>query len=277
VRQARTIAEDLLARAERTGDPALLLQARHALWPILLSVGELETAHDHAARGIALYDVETHASLASTYGNHDVGVCARIADAWALALLGFPNRARDAAYDAIALGERLGHPFNVAIAHLRAAVIHQERREPGVVRARAETAMALARKHAFGLIVPQASGLLGWAIAIEGRHEAGIVALREATASGAKAGTEQYQTYLLALLADVCLVAGRADEPLSVVAKALVRAAATGASLRGGTAATPGNSSCSATPATQRRRRAFSRRSKWLAGNARDGSSYGPL
>jgi DNA-binding winged helix-turn-helix (wHTH) protein/predicted ATPase len=228
VRQARTIAEDLLARAERTGDSALILQARHALWPTLLSVGELEAAHDHAARGIALYDLATHASLAPTYGNHDAGVCARIVDAWALALLGFPDRARDAAYDAIALGERLGHPFNVAIAHLRAAVIHQERREPDAVQAGAETAMALAREHGFGLIVPRATGLLGWATAIAGRQEDGIVALRKATASGARAGTEQYQAYLLALLADAYLMAGRAAEGLAVVAEALAQATATG-------------------------------------------------
>jgi len=228
VAQARTIAEDLLTRAERTGDSALLLQARHALWPTLLSVGELETAHDHAARGIELYDLETHVPLAPTYGNHDAGVCARTANAWALALLGFPDRARDAAYDAIALGERLGHPFNITMAHLRAAVIHQERREPDALRARAETAMALAREHAFGLIVPRATGLLGWAVAIEGRQEDGIVELRHATASGARAGTEQYQSYLLALLADACLMAGRAAEGLAVVAEGLTGATATG-------------------------------------------------
>jgi predicted ATPase len=228
VAQARTIAEDLVARAERTGDAALLLQARHALWPTLLSVGEVEATHEHAAAGIALYEMEAHAPLASAFGNHDAGVCARNADAWALALLGFPDRARNVAADAIALAERLGHPFDVAIAHLRAAVIHQERREPNAMRARAEIAMGLAREHAFGLIVPQATGLLGWVLASEGRHEDGIAALREATAPGASAGTEQYQGYLLALLADACLMALRAAEGLAVVAEALHRASATG-------------------------------------------------
>jgi predicted ATPase len=228
VNQARAIAEDLVARAERTGDPALRLQASHALWPTLLSVGELEATHDHACRAIALYDVEIHAPLAPTYGNHDAGVCARMADAWALALLGFQDRARDVAYDAIALAERLGHPFNIAIAHLRAAVVHQERREPDALQARAETAMTLAREHAFGLIAPQATALLGWALAVQGRHDDGIAALRHVTAPAARLGTEQYVTYLLVLLADAYLLAGRADEGLDIVAEALARTSATG-------------------------------------------------
>ena len=228
VGEARTIAEDLLARAEPTGDSALRLQARHALWPTLLSLGELEAAHEHAAGGIALYDVESHAPAAPIYGNHDAGVCARMTAAWALALLGFPDRARGAAADALSLAERLGQPFDVAVAHLRAAVIHQERREPEAVRARAETAMALAREHAFGLIEPRATGLLGWAMAVEGRPEDGIVALRQATASGAKAGTEQHQAYLLALLADACRMAGRVAEGLAAVEEGLTRATTAG-------------------------------------------------
>jgi DNA-binding winged helix-turn-helix (wHTH) protein/predicted ATPase len=227
VTRARTIAEDLLMRAERTGDPDLLLQAHHALWSTLLSVGEFEAAHDHATRGIALYDVETHAPLASIYGNHDAGVCARLSDAWALLLLGFPDHARDAVYDAIALAEHLGHPFNLALAHLRAAIIHQERREPDAVRARADTATALAREHGFRLVSGRATGLLGWVVAIEGRQEDGIAELR-AAASGPVGGADQFQSYLLALLADACLMAGRVAEGLAAVAEGLARATTTG-------------------------------------------------
>src|SRR5918995_893630 len=78
-------------------------------------------ALDHASRGFALYDAETHASLAAAYGNHDPGMCSRGFGAWTLLLLGFPERALAALRQATGLSERLGHPFNVAWGHYYAA------------------------------------------------------------------------------------------------------------------------------------------------------------
>jgi hypothetical protein len=87
--------------------------------------GEPAVAYDHAARGIALYDPDSHAGLASLYGNHDAGTCCRTIGAWALGLLGFPERAVALNRDAIALAQRLGHPFNLAVAYYAAAPPYQ--------------------------------------------------------------------------------------------------------------------------------------------------------
>jgi predicted ATPase len=74
---ALELGEQLLGVAEREQDPSLLLQAHHALWPILFTIGELAAAENHLQRGLALYDPQQHRSQAFMYGGHDPGVCCR--------------------------------------------------------------------------------------------------------------------------------------------------------------------------------------------------------
>ena len=66
---------ELLALAERSGDPALLLEGHHALWPVLIWSGRVSAARPHLEQGIALYDKTKHRAHAFVYGGHDPGVC----------------------------------------------------------------------------------------------------------------------------------------------------------------------------------------------------------
>jgi hypothetical protein len=118
---------------------------------------------------MALYDPDSHAVLASVYGNHDAGTCCRMLGAWTLGLLGFPERALALSHEAIALAERLGHPFNLAWAYLCAAYLHQLLREAAAAREHAEAALALAREHGFPLASGWATAVRGWTIAAAGR------------------------------------------------------------------------------------------------------------
>jgi hypothetical protein len=66
------------------------------------------------------------------YGGHDPGVCARIIGGFTSWLIGYPDQSLASVADALALAERLGHPFSLGIALLQATVLHQLRREPGM-------------------------------------------------------------------------------------------------------------------------------------------------
>ncbi len=225
--QARPLAENLLGRAERAGDRGLLLEAHHALWPTLLSHGELRRAVEHSSRGIALYESEAHSALAPLYGNHDAGACARWFGAWALALLGLPDRAVEMSRAAVGLAQQLGHPFSQALSLFFAAAVHQCRGEGPAVRERAEAALVLARTHGFSLALAWATTLLGWAMARDGQTEEGISTIRRGT-EAARANGLAFQPYFLALLAEACGTAGRTADGLTAVAEALATAARTG-------------------------------------------------
>ena len=57
------------------GDPALLLEAHHALGTTLNYLGEFAAAQAHLEQGIALYDPQQHRAHAFRYGQ-DPGVVA---------------------------------------------------------------------------------------------------------------------------------------------------------------------------------------------------------
>jgi predicted ATPase len=228
VSEAKAIADDLLARAERADDTALRLQGHHALWVTQLSRGELVAAYDHAAHGIALDDPDSHAALASMYGNHDAGTCARMVGAWTLGLLGFPERAVALSREAIALAERLGHPFNLAFAYLCAAYPHQLMREAAAARRHAEAALALAREHGFPLALGWATAVRGWAIAAAGAGAGGVAEIREGLARTRATGNQSYESYVLTQLAEACLMTERVEEGLAAIAEGLAMVARTG-------------------------------------------------
>jgi len=106
---AVTAGERLLETARRGNDSGQLLEAHHALWPTLVSMGEIRRAMPHLERGIALYDRERHGSYASLYGGHDPGTCCRYFLALSHWGLGYPERALASAYEAARLAETLGH------------------------------------------------------------------------------------------------------------------------------------------------------------------------
>ncbi|MGH7384323.1 MAG: hypothetical protein ACREKG_04005, partial [Candidatus Rokuibacteriota bacterium] len=198
----------LSAQAERSRDPALLLQAHHALWATRLTQGAPAAALEHARRGIAIYE-PPHAALAAVYGNHDPGVCAHVMAAWTLELLGDSGRAAAASRAALDLAARLRHPFTETLAFVFAAHLHRFRGDAEAVLAHARRATTLAREQGFGLFLAWAETMHGWALAETGRPDEGVTEMRRAIASARASGSCQLQTYLLATLAAGLLRAGR--------------------------------------------------------------------
>jgi predicted ATPase len=81
-----------------------------------------------------------------------------------------------------------------------------------------------------GFALPLAWGTIerGWALAEQGRGEAGIAQIRQGLAAQQVTGTELYRPYWLALLAEAYGKVGRAAEGLTALAEALVTVDKTG-------------------------------------------------
>jgi predicted ATPase len=113
--EARERGERLLEAAQRGDDTGQLVEAHHALWPALSSMGQATASVFHAERGLALYNRERHAAQAFLYGGHDPGVCCRYHLALGRWLLGYPDRSLDVLRDAAHLAEELRHPLTTMI------------------------------------------------------------------------------------------------------------------------------------------------------------------
>ena len=221
---ARDISNDLMELAGRRNEPALVLQAHHAVWATAFSQGNLEETRVHAERGMELYEAASHAVMAATYGSHDAGVCAMQFNARALALAGRTGDAIHMSEAAISLARDLGHAFSEALARIFAAAVCQTVRDAPGARRHADAALAIAREQDFRLLSAWAATLAEWTTVEHGQPADAMRAIAGALTAIRASGSAQFLTHYLGLFAEACLenhqpAAGleALDEALSVV------------------------------------------------------------
>jgi hypothetical protein len=116
---ASGLSDRLLRLTEGNADDGLRLQAHHSAWSTFMFAGEPAVARDHCEAGHRLYDPERHRSHRLLYGGHDPGVCAGCFGAQVDWLLGYPERGLALNRAALALAERIAHPFSLLEARCR--------------------------------------------------------------------------------------------------------------------------------------------------------------
>jgi predicted ATPase len=211
IRSAHELHKQLLSLAQRHNDPAQLLVAHRALGASLFYLGEVSAAHAHTEQGLALYDPQRHRSLVLLYG-FDHGSALLTQDAWALWVLGAPDRALAKSREGIALAQELAHPFSVNRALLFAGVLHLFRREERAAQERAEAAIALSMKQGFAYWLALGTILRGWTLTQQGQAEEGIAQMTQGLTAYRATGGVNSMTLFLALLAEVMGVMDTTEE-----------------------------------------------------------------
>jgi class 3 adenylate cyclase/predicted ATPase len=217
----RDRAEKLLALAERLGDPGLRLQAHHCLWASLFHLGQHEACCEHVEKGLRLYEAGDYRTHGAIYGGHDPKVCGIGDRAFALWLLGFPDRALAASHEAMAWARRLGHAGTLAHALDMGLLLHRYRRDAQTVQARAEELLKYSEDH--GLSVHRAKGqvFLGWAQAELGQIERGIERMRQGIEAQQAISTREDFPILFDMLAAAYVAAGEPQVGLGVLDEVL--------------------------------------------------------
>jgi predicted ATPase len=125
---------------------------------------------------------------------------------------------------AVALAEDLSHPFSLALAHCYAAMLHQWRREPCLVRQQAEAAMSLCTEQGFTYYLAWATLMRGWALTAqgaEGANEEAMAQLRQGFADLLATGAGIREAYYRALLAEAAWSRGDSETGQQLLAEAL--------------------------------------------------------
>jgi class 3 adenylate cyclase/predicted ATPase len=216
---ARKLGEQLLHIAEKAHDPALLVEAHFTLGFTLTCMGEIEAARKHCEQSVAHYDAQQHSTLAIEYG-HDPAMSALGYEARALWLLGYPEQALRQSQAGVTLAHGLAHPFSLAYALIVATSVHQYRREWDQTQEQAETTITLATEQGFPLFVAYCTVYRGRVLAEHGHTAAGIAQMQRGIAAIRDTGTEIFQSYFPALLAEAYLKDGQIEEGLATVAEA---------------------------------------------------------
>ena len=216
---ARELGDTLLRLAQRTDDPALAVIAHYALGSTWLFLGALPAARQHLEAGIARYTPDQSRALMFRMGL-DPGVGCRAYAAWTLWLLGYPEQALARLHEALALAHELSHPYSLALVRWWAAYVYQWRRDVPAVYEHAEAAVVLATEQGFPFWEAAGTSLRGWALAMQGQSEAGMVQVRQGIAAWRATGAAMLVPYFCTLLAEVAAHLGHTADGLQALAEA---------------------------------------------------------
>ena len=130
-------------------------------------------------------------------------------------MVGFPDRGRDRAKQAMALAEDLEHPSSVAYVYFHAGLIHLWRREPQQAEARTLTVLDIADEYDFQIWRAVGSCLRGAALAEMGSEEEGLALIEVAMSTYQRLQSPPvFWPLLLHIQAGVCGAAGRPADGL---------------------------------------------------------------
>src|SRR5262249_23978425 len=167
IHECRKLSNRLQQLATHDEGDELLLQAHHSAWATCMSSGEPAASREHSDAGRRIYDPERPRLHRELYGGHDPGTCARHAGALASWLLGYPEQGLALGLEAMALAERIAHPFSLAQALQFNSMLHLDRREPELALQRLQAAEMLAAEQRLGFVLePQL--LRGAALTLQG-------------------------------------------------------------------------------------------------------------
>lgn len=225
---SRQLCVRLLALAEKSGNPNLKLQAHHAMWATSFASGELRVARPHADAGLAIYDAKTHHAMASSYGNHDAGCCARNFLALSLVLMGEHDRARTMIDATVAAARSLGDPFTLALTLYFSSVGAQMLDDVALATENSAAGKQVATEHDLEMTKLWNTAVAGWCIATNGDPDDGLAMLDQAIAAIHATHALHFFTFHIGLLADARVKAGRYAAAMEAVEEGLAFADANG-------------------------------------------------
>jgi predicted ATPase len=201
--------------ADRIGADDLRLQAHHARWTTAVARGHLTAAKEAIEHGLALYNLERHRDHWSMYGAHDPGVCACSNGTITFWQAGLAERAQILSEQGIELGNKLGHPFSLAVGHMIRAYFAIMVGDDAVTETNTQTVVALAAEANMAWPAGLGRFLAGWVTARRGELGRGADQMEASIRSLQEMKVHLHLTFLGTLLASTKLEMGRAEEALN--------------------------------------------------------------
>ena len=219
---ARDLAENLLALANREQSPDLLIEAHRILGSTYFFLGRFDEAKTHLLTAQSLYDPNLHRSHAFLYAQ-DPGITAASYLARALWILGEVEQAKMLALEVVGMARELEHPFTRVITLVYLSWIYSTFRDANRTLELTNEAIAVSTHYSFALGLALATTFQGWALAENGQEE-GLDKLLRGISAIRLTGAGLNHTFTLALLAEIYLRHKRIDEGLGVIEDALTLA-----------------------------------------------------
>jgi len=227
-RVSSPLGKRLLGMALRSQDPDQLAEAHRVSGATTFRLGQLEVAHSHMERVLALKRLDPpRYDYLMGYGR-DPAVHAMSTLGWIMWYEGLPDSARARCHEALAMARQRPDTVNLALCLVFAAEVHRRRREPQEASEYAKAAIAISGEQELPIYLAWGTVLQGWALAEQGNPEEGIAWIHQGLSAYAATGASLGRPNLLAILAEACGKARQIDAGLATLAEALALVADTG-------------------------------------------------
>ena len=227
VAEAGRIGQRLLAGVPPAGDAVLLTEAEYVLGIAAFWQGDAGASCRHLRTALDAYLPSHAAEHLKTFGQ-DAGVVCGVRLAHALWMIGQPDLARQVLAEALGRAETLGHPHTLAYARQFGAWALIDLGDEAAARRLIESAVEVAETHSLSGWPVRNAALLGFLMGRSGETERGIAMMENAASEWASRGWRLAVPYDRALLARLCLAAGRTANGLEAIAEGLDTAHQTG-------------------------------------------------
>jgi adenylate cyclase len=172
----------ILAMAEAENDPSMAVDGHLIVGSTVAFVGRPREGLEDLEAGIRLFEASTARPLGFRVGN-DPRVATLTTSAFVHWMLGRADTAVERADAAIALSDRLAHPYTSAFARFHSGLLHLWRREPELVLDRAVRLHEIADEYDFRLWAAVGNVLMGASEVGLGRGEAGLARVTDGVAA----------------------------------------------------------------------------------------------
>ena len=216
LREYRRGADDLMAEAERSGNPAFLMAAHHLLGVCLEFAGDIAESRRILDRGRELHDPRRHREYTAMFGL-DPGMIARAMSSRPLWILGYPDSAAARARETLQLARSQRQPVTLVFALLVTQGIHLVRGEAAEAIAIGDEVVALCRDYGLPQEREWSRSFQAVARAALGHLDEGIEQLADSLAVQRSIGAGLVRSAFLAMLADLYRMAGMTDAGLRAV------------------------------------------------------------
>jgi predicted ATPase/class 3 adenylate cyclase len=219
--KAAHMGERMLSLAEHLDDARMRVEGHLVLGYNIAFQGNVKLGLEHLDKALAGYDPERLRTRGFALGN-DPGVVGLSVSALLLWMQGFTDRALERANAAVALANRLNHPYSKAYALFHTTLLHLRRREVELAHERAQAVLDIAEEHEFQVWSAVATCLDGAALAGLGQPEEGMAQVQQGLRLYQGLNTPPvFWPNLLYIQAEVYAQVGQADQGLAVLDRAL--------------------------------------------------------
>ncbi|WP_394840714.1 protein kinase [Pendulispora brunnea] len=210
---------ELVARAERSDDPVLMVHAHNAIGFAALMAGDLVLCRKHATAALALCDAREHEMLEQRHSGMVPSVFSGVQLVWACGLLADGNRAVEYGRNAVQCARRNRHPYSEAVAMVHLACWHNYRGEFDEGRRLADETALISKEDGFALPLAMAKVVRGWSRRSAG-DRGGSREVAEGVADRFKVSSRL--AILFAVLACIQLEDAEFDDALRTIDHAMV-------------------------------------------------------